>query len=109
MTARKRENCSAAAVGSATPFPSAFIPCRNGARKKAAPGGTALEKHADGRLGRQVELSDEMLELAGEVGQLTGRGRWLDNPRAVRPATSMPPVRLTAEEKERLLGILTSD
>lgn len=45
----------------------------------------------------------------GEPWTTERLGRWLDNPRAVRPATSMQPVRLTAEEKERLLGILTSD
>ena len=36
-------------------------------------------------------------------------GRWLDNPRAVRPVTPMQPVSLTADEKRRLFGILKSD
>jgi cytochrome c2 len=36
-------------------------------------------------------------------------GRWLDNPRTVRPVTPMPPVRLSPAEKKQLTEMLKAD
>lgn len=36
-------------------------------------------------------------------------GRWLDNPRAVRPDTPMPPVRLSPPEKKQMIEMLKID
>lgn len=45
----------------------------------------------------------------GEPWTAERLGRWLDNPRTVRPVASMPPVRLSPEEKAQLTAILSNE